>query len=190
MSKLQSSVAYSKTDILLETLLDFFREASHFETLSSIVNKNTTISLRILDWLVTNYAKKNNCTIEKFENGNLIAFKIYLDYKNQLRAYSKSNFDPFCRKNRLILNPYTMTIVDSMVNSRCFYTTIGQMNFFRWLIKNDIINYLLLNLEHIERDMLDIAIQNKQKSNKKRCCLSENNSKKINFFHSPIVVSF
>lgn len=181
---------YSKTNILSDTLLSFFKDETHIETLSSVVNKNTKISLRILDWLVTNYSKKNNCTIEKFENGNLVAFKIYLDYKNQLRAYSKSNFDPFCRKNRLILNPDTVTFVESLVNSRCFYTTIGQMNFFRWLIKNDIINYLLVNLEKIEKDMLEISIRNKRKQTKKRCCLSENNSKKINFFNSPIVVTF
>lgn len=183
-------IVYSKTDVLTDTLLNFFKDESNLETLSSIVNKNTKISLRILDWLVTNYSKKNNCTIEKFENGNLVAFKIYLDYKNQLRAYSKSNFDPFCRKNRLILDPDTMTIVNDFINSRCFYTTIGQMNFFRWLIKNDIINYLLVNLDRIERDMLDVSNENKKKINKKRCCLSENNSKRINFFHSTIVVTF
>lgn len=181
---------YSKTSILLNTLLTFFSDASKLDTLSSVVNKNTKISLRILDWLVTNYSKKNNCTIEKFDNGNLVIFKIYLEYKNQLRAYSKENFDPFCRKNRIILNPDTVSIVDSIVNPRCFYTTIGQLNFFRWIINNDIINYLLVNLDRIETDMLDVANKNKKKINKKRCCLSENNSKLINFYHSHIVITF
>jgi hypothetical protein len=123
-------VSYSKSDILLSTLLNFFRDENNFTVFSSIVNKDTKISLRILDWLVTNYSKKNNCIIERFEGNALTTFNIYIEYKNQLRAYSKSNFDPFCRKNRIILNSETINIENDIVSDNCFYTTVGQMNFF------------------------------------------------------------
>lgn len=181
----------SKFDVLLKSLLDFFKNNNNLNIFISIVNKNTKISLRILDWLVTNYAKKNNCIIEKFKDNSLVTFKIYLDYKNQLRAYSKNNFDPFCRKNRILFNPDTVEIVDDpdKKTDSCFYTTIGQLNFFRWLINNDIINYLLLNIDDVEKDMLNVSAKNKE-TKKKRCCLSENNYKKINFYHGTIVVKF
>lgn len=181
---------YSKDEVLLDTVLTFFKDPKNFEIFDSIINKKTRISLRILDWLVTNYAKKNNCIIEKIENNTIVAFKIYLDYKNQLKAYSKNNFDPFCRKNRIIIDPDTKTIQPIKTHQRCFYTTIGQLNFFRWLIKNEIINYLLINIDKIEKDMIEVSIQNKQTTNKKRCCLSENNYKKISFYKGTIVVKF
>lgn len=183
-------VSYSKSDILLYTLLDFFRDQNNFTLFSSIVNKDTKISLRVLDWLVTNYSKKNNCIIERFEGNALTTFNIYIEYKNQLRAYSKSNFDPFCRKNRIILNSHTINIEKDIINDKCFYTTVGQMNFFRWIIKNNIINYLILNIEKIETDMLFIANDSKRKHNSKRCCLSENNSKKLNFYNTNITIKF
>lgn len=179
-----------KTEVLTETLLTFFKDKYNYELFSSVINKKTKVSLRILDWLVTNYSKKNNSIIETFENNALTTFKIYLDYKNQLRAYSKNNFDPFCRKNRIIIDPDTMKVVPRKINDRCFSTTIGQMNFFRWVIKNNIINYLLLNIDAIENDMIDISNSNKNKNNKKRCCLSENNYKKMSIYHGPIVVKF
>ena len=96
----------SKTLLLLESLISYY--SKNINVLTNIITQKNVLSLRILDWLVTNYAKKHNIvyTIEK--NGSSTNFNIYLDYKNQLRAYSKKYFDPFCRRERILINIKTM----------------------------------------------------------------------------------
>ena len=55
-----------------------------------IINKESEISLRILDWFVTNFSKKNNIIYDmKSKNGMIEKYNVYLDYKAQLKAYSK-----------------------------------------------------------------------------------------------------
>ena len=63
-----------------------------------IINGESKISLRIVDWFVTNYSKKNFTVYETQQNTR---FKVYHDYKLKLKAYSKKRFDPFCRWERI-----------------------------------------------------------------------------------------
>ena len=51
-----------------------------------IITGKSKISLRVLDWLVTNYAKKNNIIYE-LSNSKIRHFNMYLEYKSQLKAY-------------------------------------------------------------------------------------------------------
>ena len=66
---------------------------------------------------------------------------VFLNYKAQLKAYSKKYFDPFCRRNRI---NYKQSLS----------TTIGQLNFFKWAIENHIISYIQDNIEDIEKDLI------------------------------------
>ena len=77
-------------------------------------------------------------------NTDVIRFKVYNDYKLKLKAYSKKRFDPFCRWERISV-PYD--------NENFMETTIGQLNFFKWAIENQIINYIEDNYDNIEIDM-------------------------------------
>ena len=77
-------------------------------------------------------------------NNNNERFKVYNDYKLKLKAYSKKKFDPFCRWERIDV-PYK--------NNTCIQTTLGQLNFFKWCIENEIIDYIKNNYEIIENDM-------------------------------------
>jgi hypothetical protein len=104
------------------------------------------MSLRILDWFVTNYSKKYNITYQVKLNDKIKNFIVYLDYKSQLKAYSKKRFDPFCRWERITI-PYN--------DDNCMETTIGQLNFFKWAIENNIIDFIKKNYEDIEKDMND-----------------------------------
>jgi hypothetical protein len=79
-----------------------------------------------------------------------------LSYRNQLKAYSKEKFDPF-RRNEHILFYYE--------NNKSIETTHGQLNFFRWVIQNDILEYIREHMTVIEQDML---ITQKQNQNKKK----------------------
>ena len=87
--------------LVLDKILKFFNEPVNKNILVSIINQETSISLRLLDWLVTNYSKKYNICykLESKVNKN---FFLWLDYKNQLNSYSKRLLDPFCRGQRIL----------------------------------------------------------------------------------------
>ena len=91
-------------EILLEPLQKFYSNINNLKLLLIILNKkdndilkNSTqypkISLRLIDWFVTNYCKKNNITIEVKNNKKLIHISIYNSYKSNLKAFSKKAFD-------------------------------------------------------------------------------------------------
>jgi hypothetical protein len=114
-----------------------------------IINGESNISLRILDWFVTNYSKKNFTVYDLETNDSLnhaefTRFKVYNEYKLKLKAYRKKRFDPFCRWERIRI-PYDR---DNYIE-----TTIGQLNFFKWAIENRILDYISENLKTIESDM-------------------------------------
>jgi len=158
-------------DILLESLYKYYKEEENITKLLEVIEVNNKISLRIIDWFVTNYSKKNNIfyTIYKtphgvktFEsNGNTIykQFNTYHSYKSQLKSYSKKKFDPFCRRKRIKFN-YT--------EDKSIETTIGQLNFFKWAIDNLIIDYILDNYSNIEADMTSSFMQIKKHKKKKK----------------------
>jgi hypothetical protein len=98
------------------------------------------ISLRLIDWFVTNYAKQN--TTSYILNNQ--EFLVYMNYKSQLKAYSKKLFDPFCRRERIMFQ---------MPNHDPFLTTVGKLNFFRWAIEKGVLDYIRLNLPKIEKEM-------------------------------------
>ena len=138
-------------------------------------------------------------------------FLIYFNYKRELNAYSKRLFDPFCRRERIMFQVRGM---------EPFVTTVGQLNFFRWFIEKNILEYILENREVIEKDMNStlkihysrsnttrstavdsIAISNpsdattttlstESKGRKKRCELTQSAMKKVNVHECDVVVSF
>ena len=108
-----------------------------------IITGESRISLRIVDWFATNYAK-NYFTVYSLDEGNK-RFKVYIDYKLKLKAYSKKRFDPFCRWERISI-PYRE-------DGTCIETTLGQLNFFKWAIENQVIDYIEQHYDDIERDM-------------------------------------
>jgi hypothetical protein len=107
-----------------------------------IINGESKISLRIIDWFATNYAKKYYTLYSIHNTGR--RFKVYVDYKLKLKAYSKKRFDPFCRWDRINV-PYK--------EDKYIQTTIGQLNFFKWALENDVIRYIEDNYANIEKDM-------------------------------------
>ena len=146
----------SKSEILIDFLLSFYK--SRMELLINIVKQKGILSLRLLDWLVTNYAKKHNIiyTIQN-SSGEKEHFNIYLSYKNQLKAYSKKFFDPFCRRDRIIINTKNFSWLPYGENSRDdqdhIVTTVGQLNFFKWIIENKVLQYAIANIQNIDDDM-------------------------------------
>ena len=121
------------------------------------------------------------------EKGSPKRFKVYTDYKLKLKAYSKKRFDPFCRWERITI-PYD--------EENHIQTTIGQLNFFKWILENKILQYIQKNFETIEKDMnrRNSTSKRKDKTNKKtrkkREELSISASKSIKKEKVEIIVKF
>jgi len=143
-------------DLLMISLSKFYNTKSNILKILPILEGNSPISLRLIDWFVTNYSKKNNNVITRQQNNNIIHFNVYLSYRSQLKAYSKQLFDPFRRRERI-------TFTYDNIGKKNIETTIGQMNFFRWVIQNDILDYMEKNLKEIEEDMVKTQKDNSTK---------------------------
>ena len=158
-----------KSIILLESLIKYYK--TNIQAFTSIITQKSAISLRILDWLITNYAKKNNINYNIQINNETINFNIYLDYKNQLKAYSKKLFDPFCRRERIKINIQTLEWSiynkNDIIKEDELITTVGQLNFFKWFIQNDIIKYAINNIQEIDLDMTSTLEESKQTNKRK-----------------------
>ena len=147
MATYNSTNLNTQNDLLMRNLMDFYKNHDNLNKMMRIINGESKISLRIVDWFVTNFAKKNY-TIYELPSGmnksESIRFKVYNDYKLKLKAYSKRRFDPFCRWERISI-PYD--------NDNFMETTIGQLNFFKWAIENRIVDYIEEHYQDIENDM-------------------------------------
>jgi hypothetical protein len=90
-------------------------------------------------------------------------FNVYLNYKTQLKAYSKKQFDPFQRRERI-----SFEVQNANNEKQKIVTTIGQLNFFRWAIQNNILEYAERNVKDIEKDMNSNIALRKETNMKQR----------------------
>jgi hypothetical protein len=144
----------TQNELLLTNLLTFYGKDDNMDRLVNVINGQSKISLRIIDWFVTNYAKKNftvysipaknKCSTVINGEENTERFKVFHNYKLELKAYSKVRYDPFSRRERIAI-PYK--------DNTCLQTTIGQLNFFKWAIENQLLEYIEKNYDEIEVDM-------------------------------------
>jgi hypothetical protein len=190
----------TQNDLLLKNLMTFYKTDdlngvynpnNNLDKMLKIITGDSKISLRIVDWFSTNYAKKYYTlyVIEGAHDNITRRFKVYDDYKLKLKAYSKKRFDPFCRWERISI-PYT--------NGKFIETTIGQLNFFKWAIENKVVDYIEENYTDIEKDMNNRnstskrkeIITDNSKTRKKREELSISATKSIKKEKVEIVVQF
>lgn len=121
------------------SLNEFYKETRYIDEIRPIIEQKSTVSLRILDWFITNYSKKYRVILNK-------SFDVYQNYKLMLRSFSKKAFDPFCRKNKILFY---------YADNEFIETSCGQLCFFRWCFQNDILKFVETHLEEIENDMKD-----------------------------------
>lgn len=189
-----------ENNVLLNSLQTYYTDNKNASKLIEILKEENKISLRIIDWFVTNYSKKNNTYYTIFEtptkkksfvcenNKILKQFNTYHAYKSQLKSFSKKKFDPFCRRNRIMFD----------CNGIEIETTVGQLNFFKWAIDNLIIDYIKNNYNEIENDMNNcynsVKIQKKEKKEKnerkRRQELSKSASRGLNSNNMKVVLDF
>ena len=180
----------------MSRLKAFYGEDNHInmKRILPYINGDSSISLRLIDWFVTNYAKKNYTVYAVERNNANVRFKVFIDYKLRLRAYGKKKFDPFCRWERIAM-PYE--------NDTKIETTIGQLNFFKWALENNIMKFIEEHRREIEEDMntrnLNVTMKNPtnttaavagNKTRKKRQELSLSATKSIKREEVEIIVRF
>lgn len=131
---------HCKQELIVSSLQRFYANRQDKEEMMRLLEGTSEISLRLIDWFVTNYAKQHN--ISYILNGQ--EFLVYTNYKSQLKAYSKKLFDPFCRRERIMfqIDGYPL-----------FQTTVGKLNFFRWAIEKGVLDFIKMNLAKIETAM-------------------------------------
>jgi hypothetical protein len=185
MSTNINTIYTTQNGLLMNNLMEFYKDETNLSRMLKIITGESKISLRIVDWFATNYAKKYYTIFDNAER----RFKVYVDYKLKLKAYSKKRFDPFCRWDRISI-PYK--------NDTCIETTIGQLNFFKWALENKVVDYIEENYETIEKDMNNRNSTSKRKeqiidnskTRKKREELSVSAIKSIKKEKVEIVVNF
>lgn len=142
----------SKNDLILKSITEFFEDEKNFKELDDILSHKSGISLRNIEWFVTNYAKEKR-TRYKAPSGNDV--DVHIAYKSSLGGYSKKFFDPFCRTERIQFKGHT--------------TTVAQLNFIRWCIRNGIIEYIK---REVPRTLYQLKVSY-TRSSKGTDCISE-----------------
>ena len=148
-----------KQDLLLKSLLIYYKNSNNLKKLLNVLLKKSKISLRVVDYLCTNYSKHHD--VMYYIGNRKTPFNLFLDYRSQLKAYSKLQFDPFKRHDRITIN-----VPKNLVDCGTLETTVAQLNFFKWAIESKILDYLEQpkNLKIIDTHMNNTLKKNKSKS--------------------------
>ena len=125
-----------KPELVISSLQRFYSGHPEIKKVLTYLNGEAPLSLRIIDWFVTKYSRKN--FVRYPLNGQ--DFLVYLSYKGQLKAYSKQYFDPNCRRERIMFR---------IPDHEQIVTTIGKLNFFRWALESKILEYIETHEEEI-----------------------------------------
>jgi len=125
-----------KPELVISSLQRFYSSHPEIDKVITYLTGDAPLSLRIIDWFVTKYSRKNFVRYQI----NSQDFLVYLSYKGQLKAYSKQYFDPNCRRERIMFK---------IPDQDQFMTTIGKLNFFRWALESKILDYIEAHEEEI-----------------------------------------
>ena len=138
-----------------------------------VISGATNVSLRMLDWLVTNYAKRTALCLRS-PTGKTV--HVFDSYRNTLAQYRRRNFDPFCRSQRRSDDGqvvHFLTAIEDASGAR-HTTTIGQLHFLVWATETGLMRYAAAERDAIVKDMQMAGAggANKQGARRKRRTLS------------------
>ncbi len=136
-------------DVLKDNLKLFYSEPKNVEALVNCIIKET-VSRRLLEYLVMWYSGPQNVKyVVEGPGGGMREFRMYDEYKIALDVWGKDWFDPFARKPKKATKAGIMEIAHE---GKTITLMIGQLNFFRWTIKNRILEYAIEHRPEIERE--------------------------------------
>lgn len=125
----------SREDVVMKKLCEYYLDQKHLDIINNILQKDSKLTLRVLEWFITIYSR------EKENNTQ----HIYNNFKLNLKSYSKKLFDPFCRGNRIVL---------AIGPDNYLETTVGQLNFFRFVIDYKILDEYEKHKEFVDKAMV------------------------------------
>ena len=160
----------SKETFYFKTVDKFFKNTNpkNIKQMIDIIEGNSKISLRLLDWFVTKYSNMYKISYKLDDSDD---YNVHISYKAHLKSYKKRNLDPFRRRKKFF---YSYKIDGK---SEKIATTIGQLNFFRWSFINGVIKYVEDNYDVITKSMI---LSNKSDKKKKRNKTNKTNNKATN----------
>lgn len=172
-------------ELVLQKMHAVYGDAALFERLRGILSGDSKVSLRLIDWFITNYSKMYNVCYEQAGS----EFIVYLRYKAELNCFTKKLFDPFCRGDRIQFAP--------VEGAKPIETSLGQLNCFAWLFEYGVLEYIEAHMEAIDGDMQKRQTTSRmgsthetKKVRRPRHELSIAATKTINKHNVEVVVSF
>lgn len=133
------------------SVLEFFADETRWSAVRSYISprpeEESRVSLRLIDYFVTNYARKFLCdasgAINGASSGAPGAANVYQSVQSALRGLNKKRMDPFCRRHA----------EKDQVEIRGVHTNVAQLSFFRWALINGVLRYIEQHAEEIRADM-------------------------------------
>jgi hypothetical protein len=143
-------------DILMWRRINrFYKTGDNLNRLLHQILFNPDISLSLLDWVITIYARQKEISLRN--TGSFIPFDIYVEYKTTLKGLKKEYFDIFCRYD-LVSYEFPEFVADGGCGcegctTKSITTTVGQLNICMWIIETGILDYVLDGSKSLTRKM-------------------------------------
>ncbi|ANB51015.1 hypothetical protein [Powai lake megavirus] len=145
----------SKEKNLLNNILEWYKNnPQHLEAFLFIIKGKSNVTCTNLDFIIHNVIDIAN------------------KYKVKLHKYTIAYFDVFCRSQKLVF------CYDEN-NSNCFLSSLGQLNFFQWAFKNNVIEYANINCDKIDRNKR-LFLKNLKNQRSRQIIINNNRSIKDN----------
>lgn len=101
-------------------------------------------SIRVVDWLLTNFAKSRRVVCTQMDGERI---NVFLAYKAALSFFRRRNFDAFRRRLRIRIQAPNGELE----------STVAQLNFYAWAHQTGILVWCRTHAAEIERDMNSVA---------------------------------
>ena len=153
MSRMQRSI--------MQNVASFYTKDTIETVLLPLLTQSGPVSLRSVDWCLTNWSKRTNVACQK-KDGEM--FLVHEGYRKALRIWKRKLFDPFRRRQRIFITSHARRA-----------TTIGQINFFHWAYTHGILDLCCSCKVEIQKDMDKATERHKRaaRSMKKRVELTK-----------------
>lgn len=153
----------AKRRLFEQRLLPFWTMDALRSIFVPIVAECNPVSLRMLDWLCTNYAKRRSvvCLRRSGPDTDVEFVDICQRYKNECTEFRRAGFDPFARAHGKQSDDW---ILRCDIDGRTFKTTVAQLNFLRWAHENEVLRYASDHRAEIAAEMRENQAIRRQKT--------------------------
>lgn len=142
----QESINQTERLILYRTSI-FFSKSENARVLHNMLNRKKPVSIRLLEWFVINYSKTQGTRYKVDDRGVKRYYHVYNEYRAQMKLLNKEHFDPFCRTH------HVECIYRGSRHTWYFETSVGQLNYMYWAIRNGVLVYLQRHTDTVREHM-------------------------------------